>query len=192
MLKFGEDWRERAFRCAACGWHGEGAGLETGFLRVRHFELLCPHCHEVVEVVRTPTAADARAHWDELSERERRLVERIEERDEEFRRRMLADPGQLPDIPDASFTLAWDYQEDAKGFDDRTVIRLGSRVIFSEPARYECGGRFVEVAEILIRKYGPRLLDLVPTRASEPYLYGDEFAAMAALEDARRRLFRRG
>lgn len=70
----------------------------------------------------------------------------------------------------------------------RTVIRLGDRVLFSEPAVYEGYERFAEVARILKAKYGSHLIDLIPTEQGHLYLYGDRLRAPEFIDRTRREL----
>jgi hypothetical protein len=60
------------------------------------------------------------------------------------------------------------------------VIRHGYRVLFSEPACWEAiGTRYEDICKILREKYGQRVRDLVPTPASEMWLYGDKVVGSA-------------
>jgi hypothetical protein len=49
--------------------------------------------------------------------------------------------------------------------------------------------RFIEVAEILRKRYGTALRDLIPTPASELYLYGDELSSPRLIAQTRKRIF---
>ena len=64
-----------------------------------------------------------------------------------------------------------------------TVIRLGDRVIFSEPGGWENYERFIEVAEILRAHYGTALKDLVPIDRSKSNLWGDYGRTLAKGEE---------
>src|SRR5437870_6028049 len=95
----------------------------------------------------------------------------------------LSEPSQLPDIAEPSFILHWDFADD--GSLKETLIKHGANVIFAEPAFYEGYERFIEVAEILRSRYGAALHDLIPTNASEVYLYGDNLGSPAIVAAAR-------
>jgi hypothetical protein len=71
-----------------------------------------------------------------------------------------------------------------------TLIKHGGKVIFAEPAFYEGYERFIKVVQILRTRYGAALRDLLPTKASELYLYGDYSGSSAAIAAARERTFR--
>lgn len=60
--------------------------------------------------------------------------------------------------------------------------------ILREPAIYEGYERFEKVAEILASKFGRRLQDLVPTRGSELFLYGDCIGSLSRIEKFRQQL----
>lgn len=171
----------------SCGWVGQGNALAMGELFDDRSEWHCPACHEKLLVVLHPTIEEYRANWDKLDDRERRSVESHEQFWDQFRREMLRSPDDLPDVSDSSFVLTWDRSADPNS--RRTLIKLGDRVIFSEPEVWEGYERFEEVAEILKAKYGSHLTDLIPTERSETYLYGDKMSAPRFVEDVRRKLF---
>ena len=124
-----------------------------------------------------PTIQESRANWDKVSEWDRRNIEAAEAHQAEFARRKLREPAQLPDIPEPSFILHWDFANDSR---KETLIKHGENVIFAEPAFYEGYERFIEVAEILWSRYGAALRDLLPTKTSELYLYGDQISSPEA------------
>jgi hypothetical protein len=79
---------------------------------------------------------------------------------------------ELPDIDAVEFSFVFDYSDD----DSRYFVLYGKKVILSGPAANDpedcitdepLGGQFIEIAEKLKKRYGARLVDLVPTaRAS--------------------------
>lgn len=170
-----------------CGWVGQGNALVMGELFDDRSEWHCPACDAKLLVVLHPTLEEYRANWDELDDKERRSVERCEQFWDQFRREMLRGPDDLPDVSDPSFVLTWDCSDNPDS--RRTLIKLGDRVLFSEPEVWEGYERFEEVAEILKTKYGPRLKDVIPTKQSWMYLYGDKSRAPEFVEETRRKLF---
>ena len=74
-----------------------------------------------------------------------------------------------------SLIFSWDFLEGTP--DHFTVIKHGEREIWREIAFWEGSERFAEVVNILKKKYGSRLADVVPTLQSELYLYGDDLGA---------------
>jgi hypothetical protein len=71
----------------------------------------------------------------------------------------------------------------------RTIILYGDRVLFSEPALWEGYERFEEICKIVRDKYGKNVTDLVPTSASEMYLYGDVLSSPDFVNNVRRKVF---
>jgi hypothetical protein len=59
------------------------------------------------------------------------------------------------------------------------VIRLGDRVIWTEPGLWEGAWRFEQVKQVLKQRYGSRFRSLTPAEQSELYLYGDDAALLA-------------
>lgn len=189
MRKYYDNWREEEFDCPKCKWHGPGSALVLGDYTWESAERLCPVCEECITVVLHPTIEESRANWDKVSEWDRKNIERAEARQVEFARRKLREPSQLPEIADPSFVLHWDFSDD--GSRRETLIKRGDNVIFSEPALYEGYERFVEVAELLCSRYGAALRDLIPTKVSELYLYGDASDSDRTVAAARERIFGR-
>ncbi len=58
-------------------------------------------------------------------------------------------------------------------------------IVWKERAVHEGGERFVDIVDILKRKYGDRLVDMVPTDASGGYLYGDNLVSVDLVDTAR-------
>ena len=187
MRKYYDNWRDEEFDCPKCKWHGPGSALSLGDYTLDYAERVCPACEEFITVVLHPTIAESRANWDKVSEWDRKNIEAAEAREADFARRKLREPSQLPDIPESSFVLHWDFADD--GSRRETLIKHGDKVIFAEPAFYEGYERFVEVAEILRSRYGAALRDLIPTNASEVYLYGNCSPSHAIVAEARKRIF---
>lgn len=177
-------YKFHTFTCKRCGWTGLGESMDVGDGYRGAFEALCPECKELVTFVPFPTIAEARASWQHLTEKQKRSIEEREARQQAFEAVCLKSPDQLPDIDEPHFTLTWD--QDA----GNTLILLGKREIFREPAVWDGSERFEEVAEILNRKYGKALRDLVPAEAALMYLWGDSYAGKYIIERCRSTLFK--
>lgn len=187
MRKYYDNWRDEEFDCPKCKWHGPGSALSLGDYTLDCAERVCPACEEFITVVLHPTIAESRANWDKVSEWDRKEIEAAEARHADFARRKLREPAQLPAVAGPSFIFQWDFADN--GSRKETLIKHGDNVIFSEPAFYEGYERFIEVAEILHSRYGAALRDLIPTTASELYLYGDCSPSHAIVAEARKRIF---
>jgi hypothetical protein len=157
--------------------------MREGAITADLLELKCPACGYCFSLIGFPTLEECRANWNMLSPTERKSVEQAEAFRREFASRKLMAPAQLPEINDPAFVLEWDKSG------NETIIRRGERVFFTEPAVWEGYERFIKVAEILRSKYGNAIYDLVPTPASEMYLFGDRLASPGIVEAARKRIF---
>ena len=187
MRNYYDNWENEQFDCPNCKWHGPGSALVLGDYSWDCAERLCPVCEELITVVLHPTIEESRANWDKVSEWDRKNIEAAEAFQAEFKCRKLREPAQLPDIGEPSFTLSWDFVDE--GSRRETLIKCGEKIIFGEPALWEGYKRFVEVAEILRSRYGAALRDLIPTKASELYLYGDALGSDRVVAAARERIF---
>jgi hypothetical protein len=187
MPNYYDNWREEEFDCPKCKWHGPGSALSLGDYTLDYAERVCPACEEFITVVLHPTIAESRANWDTVSEWDRKNIEAAEAFQAEFKRRKLREPAQLPDIAETSFTLSWDFA--VEGSHQETLIKHGEKIIFAEPALWEGYKRFIEVAEILHSCYGAAVRDLIPTKVSELYLYGDASDSDRVVAAAREKIF---
>jgi len=187
MPNYYDNWRDEEFDYPHCKWHGPGSALSLGDYNYECAERLCPVCEECITVVLHPTFEEARANWDKVSEWDRKNIAAAEAFQTEFKRRKLREPAQLPAIAEPSFTLSWDFVDE--GSRRETLIKCGEKIIFGEPALWEGYKRFVEVAEILRSRYGAALRDLIATKASELYLYGDALGSDRVVAAARERIF---
>jgi hypothetical protein len=189
MSSYYDNWRETSYTCTGCGWGGLGKELTHGESFRDLFEVDCPACGKTLGTVTYPTVAESRANWEQVSPEDRLAVELFEARRAAFQLRLLRAPDQLPDLQGDDLILVWDYTDDN---DHETILKYGNQELWREPAVYEGYERYLEVLEILSQKYGGRLQDLVPTRASELYLYGDALKAPGIVREQRDRLRRRG
>lgn len=175
-------------KCVGCGWLGTGQETERGETFESLFEVHCPACGVKMGICTYPTRQEAEEAWDLVPEVDRLQFRLQKMLGEACEARELKRADQLPSIDAPSFVLVWDVEE-REGFPRNwTVIRLGDREIWSEPALYEDGNRFAAIADILRERYGEALLDLEPTKASLYCLYGDSWAMPGIVERARTKL----
>lgn len=157
-----EKWEAEQWNCSHCGWTGPGDQLEIYEVFEGLNEMACPNCKEKIGVVSWPTPVDEKVDFDRLSS-----------------------PEQLLELPEDSIVLIWDIERYDGG---DTIIRFGNQVVWREPAFYEGYERFIEVANILVQKYGSRLRDLIPSKSSEMFLYGDHLISLNLIEKCRERI----
>lgn len=186
-------WESAILECPVCGWKGTFKQGSVDYYKDL-MESTCPQCEGLdaptLAIVSYPTTEELRENLEKLSDVDRMYLEVIERSRADYAGRKLRDPSQLPDINSPAFTLTWDIAPDKSAH--VTLIKHGDRVIFSEPALYECYDRFVEVAQMLRARYGSAILDLIPTPASEYYLYGDRIAAPDIVDEARKQILGAG
>lgn len=197
IFNYYDDWKSVIFTCPTCGWTGT---FEEG--SVEYYTALkdssCPACPSapMLAIVSYPTIEESEANWDKLSDLEKYSVDLDKRFHAAFESSKLTADTELPDLEGSSLILTWDLVAPAppegraltieeRVFGLFTVIRHGDREVWRERACYECAERFVEVLDILKRKYGSRLTDVVPTGASETFLYGDRSSSIGEVEKAR-------
>ena len=163
---------------------GEGS---VGYYRELQ-DCSCPRCDfdasPTLAIVSYPTLDEMLASGNPADIQQAR---RIKQSQQKFDAAKLVNKEQLPTVDSTSFTLAWDFVEtNGKRV---TVIRHDDRVLFSEPELWEGYERFEQVCKIVREKYGSNVTDLVPTRDSELYLYGDDWYSPDFVNTARQTIF---
>jgi len=176
------EYRKSKVSCPKCAWSGFGHETRSQLTTLDAFEHGCPGCGERLEITAVPAAEEAQ----ELTDVERQAVEKSERAHRAYLAATLRSPEQLPELEGDTLVLEWDHVQEPDGA--HLVIRTGERIVWQEPAYFECFRRFGEIAHLLTLKFGPRLADLVPTEASLPYLYGDEITAERRVALIRRRI----
>jgi len=182
-----DNWKTEVLTCPKCGWSGT---FEQG--DVEHYDELmdssCPVCKwpdaPMLAIVSYPTIAESEANLDKLSDEEKASLAERKQVLAEVDKTSLKSPDELPDLTGSGIVLTWDFREDRDG-QSWTDIRHGERILWSERAVYEGAERFVEVVDILKRRYGDRVVDLVPSDASGIYLYGDHISSIGMVDGAR-------
>jgi hypothetical protein len=164
--------------CPRCGWSG-AAELGARHYFNELFDVSCPHCGEKLLIVSFPTLDETKQEAAKGNPRaiaDLPQAQRIEAFRNKFEARKLRSPDQLPEVDgDEPLEFIWDF-DDTTG-DRETLIRVGSKLLWREPALWEGEGRFYEVKDILRRRYGTRFRSLSPSPESELYLYGDKVSA---------------
>ncbi len=187
---YDDGWKTEIFTCPTCGWQGT---FEEGLVEM--YEALmdssCPVCPwgdaPMLAIVSWPTMDEMRENWAKVSPEDKAGFHRRERFLAMFDEMSLKTADQLPDLDDPAIVITWDYVE---GDDDDcyTVLKHGEQEIWREPAVYEGYERFGEIAELLLEKYGKRIVDLIPTSASGTFLYGDKLGSIGAVKSARERI----
>ena len=160
--RWSEGWRSTKKTCKNCGWVGPLGGAAHAVKVDINFNprtgppqdeapslrLNCPACARNFGYLAIETDEDWRAAHDEY----------------------LPCP-TLSDLKGDEFVIEWDF-EDHEG-DPQIVLRNGGAVLWSERAIWGDLERFEYVYKTLHNQYGHRFVDLVPSTASLPWLYGD-------------------
>jgi hypothetical protein len=158
--------------CRSCGWRGTMREGSREFYS-ELFDVSCPRCDTMLLIVPYPTPDEIRqaaAAGDVRALEELANLERAEGSRARFERVKLKRADELPDVEGDGLEFVWDWEGHEPG---ETVIRLGEREIWREPARWEGYERFDAVKAILKERYGSRFRSLTPTERSTLYLYGD-------------------
>lgn len=188
---YDKEWESEPLECPRCHWRGifdQGATDVYSEFTDCH----CPQCDiteaPMLAIRLHPTLGEMKrlGTLEEAAEAERLIAAR-----EAFWKLALTRAEQLPDIPGQDdLYLVWDADYSAGQDRPLSLIRHGESVLFSEPASWEAiEGRYEFICRVLKDKYGPRLRELVPTPASELWLYGDHGAGDIMRAFACRRVF---
>jgi hypothetical protein len=181
MAEYYDGWENRFFVCPGCAWVGYGKDTRTGGQFRDLFERDCPECPRTIFTVTYPTVRDCKGNLEKMTDTDRMQLEARERFLEAAAAAELLAPEQLPELPGDEIVLAWDRDYEQR----ETVIRHGPIVVWREVSYYEGYERFREVLRILARRYGTRLLDLIPTVRSMNSLFGDRMSAPDIVDRAR-------
>ena len=180
------NWEKDDYDCQRCGWSGKGADCPQGECFTDLVEMDCPKCHKCLIVVMFPTLNDMRDNWGELDKAEKMQYLIVEKHNEDFEDSRLKSLDQLPDLEGDDLVLVWDIDDRQSG--GNTLIKFGEKILWRETAFFEGYWRFIEISELLKEKYQDQLQDLVPTRKSELYLYGDKITSPRTVKKCREKL----
>lgn len=180
------DWMDQLHPCNNCGWLGPGKSAELLEAFGECAEYACPNCHEKIGVVAFPTRTEALSD-PRADPTDKKVAQTQLTRWKQHEATKLKLPAQLPDIASHSILLLWDEDGD-DWHSDNVLIRYGDRVIWKEMTFYENYLRFDQIVAILRQKYGSALMDLVPTRRSWLYLYGDKLSASSSVDATRKEI----
>ncbi|MGC4097341.1 MAG: hypothetical protein QM706_09510 [Nitrospira sp.] len=141
----------------------------------------------MLAIVSYPTDAETEANFDRLTDQEQQDFLARKKFLMEWDETSLKSAAQLPELQGDSIIIEWDMVgREWKHERLYTVLRHETQELWRERACWEGYERFQEIVNILKEKYGHRLLDVVPTKASSLYLYGDSLRAIELIQDIRK------
>ncbi|MGB3344537.1 MAG: hypothetical protein WBA61_11535 [Aequorivita sp.] len=175
-------YKTHEYRCDKCGWIGLGEELEQGELFQDGFEVNCPKCGELFELVVFPTMAEVLEFGSEEEKKEAR--EQMEFRDQ-WEALSLESADQLPEIEGDD--LIFNIEERKYKRQEFLFLMHDGKEIWKEPLMYEYYERFIEIGKILQDKYGKRMKDLVPPEY-QAWLLGDRSSAPKKIREFRESL----
>ncbi len=183
--KYFTNWKEDDFNCEKCKWSGKGKDLTYGESFEQCHELDCPQCQNSLLVMNYPTIDECETNFNKCGAYLKLMVLR-RRLERENKLRFLKSGEDLPDVESEEFVLVWD----SPCSDDNVDITIfhNDNIIWRERGGWEIWARYIEILSILQKKYGEKLLDLVPTKRSWPTLGGDKLQAFRFMDKARARL----
>jgi len=183
-------YKKERFTCEKCNWNGMGAELKPGELSDTFFEVECPKCLEVLGMVMLPLTEEVLVHG---SEDDKAMVRAQMDWRQRFEASRLKDIGQLPDLSDDDMEFVLHEVNAPKSPHGKTsegyiVITYKGEVIWREMRIFEYLDRFFELANLLKRKYGSRMIDLIPDGGMSVDLGGDCLSAFDQIKQCRKAL----
>lgn len=189
LFRYYDDWKTEIFTCPTCGWKGT---FEEGDVEI-HEQLMdssCPDCDywstPMLAIVSWPTMEESEQNWDKVSVIDKHSILIRKAFLAKLEEMSLKSAAELPDLEERKIVITWDYLDGEN--EKYTLLIHDEKEIWREPAVYEGYERFEEIVDILKEKYGERLVDVEPTKASYLYLLGDYFGADGAVEGVRKRI----
>ncbi len=161
-------YKTEMFTCNHCAWIGLGEKTKMGDVYKHGFEIVCPQCEEQLSgLILFPTIEETLekgSDWDKLR------IKAMETFQEKWLDSLLKDISQLPDLPyDLMAFVLSEIKEEGENY---IIISYKDKLIWKEIRAYEYYERFIELGKLFKRKYGDKMIDLVPN-VNGNYLYGD-------------------
>lgn len=173
-------YKERGARCPKCQWKGMGKELITGDCFDTLFELECPNCDEVVGIVPFPTFDDVLNYGtDEEKAQARRSINHIAK----IEKTQINSESQLASIEG---TIVVEMKESEDEDDIWMEVYTNQQLIWKEIVNYEYYERFIEICELLDRKYKGQI-ELINFNSSV-YLLGDRLSASKKIDSCIKRI----
>lgn len=175
-------YKEHQYTCDNCGWSGKGEVLKQGDLYEEGFEVNCPECKELLELVVFPTIEEVLKFG--TGEEKKQAREEMEFW-EQWQAMSLKSADELPEI--AGDDLVFEVEERKYKKKEFLFLLYDGKEIWKEPLLYEYYERFIDIGKVLQEKYGNRMKDLVPpdNRSS---LYGDRLSSIDRVKEFRKSL----
>jgi len=183
-------YKKETFSCAKCSWQGLGAETKLGEVFEPWMEIICPKCREQVGNIIFASQEEILVYGTEVEKNRVRYQQRWRSA---FESSLLKEPSELPDISDENmeFILKQIDEPDetrSLGKQGYILIVYKESIIWKEMRAYQYSERFVELAEILKKKYGSRMIDFIPADGVGIDLYGDELGSVDRVKKCRESL----
>lgn len=175
-------YKEHQYNCENCGWTGKGEVLKQGDLKEEGFEVNCPNCKYLLELVVFPTFSEVLQFGTEEDKKEVRKQMSFCDHWEAL---SLKSADELPEIEGDN--LIFEIVEKKYKRKDFLFLMHNGKEIWKEPLLYEYYDRFIDIGKILHEKYGDRMDDLVPPEY-EGWLLGDYLPAPKLIKEFRNSL----
>ena len=170
------EYKKQDYFCRKCRWEGIGGQTEEGEMARCYFEIICPGCGILLDIVMFPTIDEILSYGTESEKASARKKKLSTDRVNASR---LQDSDQLPEIDSNEFVITL-REEFVDGKEGEIVLYWNETEIWRELITYEYYDRYIELGRILKEKYGSRVIDF----EAEPtiYLLGDYFPALDEVE----------
>ena len=175
-------YKKHQYHCDNCDWNGKGEVLKQGDLYEEGFEVNCPECKELLELVVFPTIAEVLEFGSEEEKKQAREQMGFWEQWEEL---SLKSTDELPKIEGDD--LIFKVEERKYKRKEFLFIMYNGKEVWKEPLLYEYYERFIDIGKILQEKYGSRMKDLVPPDNGS-WLYGDRLSSIDRVREFRESL----
>lgn len=170
-------YKIQSYTCIQCSWIGIGEQTVYGDDFNNSFEVNCPECDNLLDIIIFPTLDDMLRFGTEDDKQQAKVRQEFLNNvwDKE-----LKSPAQLPDIDEKEIIIA--LREDK----DNIILFWNDNEIWRKILTYEYYPRYLQLGEILREKYGKRLVDFKVENTI--YLGGDSLSAFNKVRKFRKSL----
>ena len=147
------------------------------------FEVDCPKCHErFPELIMFPMIDEV---MEKGSKKDKLAAAKQKKSREKWLASLLKSTNQLPDLHDD--IMIFELKELEDNGENYIIITYNGLVVWKEIRVYEYYDRFIEIGKLFKKKYGKRMVDLVP-EVDGLYLYGDSCSSVQLIDEFRAEL----
>ena len=149
-------YKKQNYSCKKCKWEGIGKQTVDEWYSWEGLEIFCPKCYHLLGLILFPTFDDVLKFGTKKEKNDARQRQQFLDCVDASR---LKSEEQLPEIESDKIVITLREEETVEGKNEYIVLYWNEKEIWREIRTYEYYDRYIELGQILQKKYGSRLFD---------------------------------